>query len=110
MILVTEFCKSQNSSSRPGNDQVLDLGSGDIGGPRKIDDLALLLQEIEMPGPVITNHENVDVMLVNVRFLLFPVLFRNDLIDKSEGFEDDLAIRIIARTGLVFFHQIEFVG
>ncbi len=73
-----------NSPVRARQNQFLDLSGGNIRSPGEIHDLALVLQEIEMPLPIVPNHENIHIVRCHIRRLLFPIFFRNHQIDKSQ--------------------------
>src|SRR5699024_11054089 len=72
----------------------LDPRGRDLGSARQIDDLALVLEEVELAFPIVTHHKGFDVVLLHVSRLLFPVVFRNDEVNVADGLEHVLALFI----------------
>src|SRR5699024_12189881 len=68
----------------------LDASRRDLGSARQVDDLALILEEVEFPFPIIAHDEGVDVVLVDIGRLLLPVVFGNGESDVAERSEQVL--------------------
>src|SRR5699024_5898917 len=62
----------------------LDASGRDLGSARQVDDLALVLEEVEFPFPIIAHDECVDVVFIDVGRLLLPVVFGDDEIDVAD--------------------------
>src|SRR5699024_5450634 len=92
------------------SDQVtLDLGSRDIRGAREVDHLALPLEEVELPFPVVSDDEGVDVVARNVVRLLLPGRLRDHEVDEPDRLEHPPALLpgVVAALALA---RVELVG
>ncbi len=45
--------------------------------PRQVDDFTVFLQEVELSFPVVSHHEDVDIVCFDVLDLLVPCVFGN---------------------------------
>jgi len=71
---------------------LLHLAGRDLRRPRQVHDLAaLLLKEVELALPVVTDDEGVHVELVYIGLLLAPALLGDDQVDVADGLERLLA-------------------
>lgn len=88
-----------------------DLRRADLGSPWKIDDFdPFFFQKVELPFPVISDHEGVDRIFDYVGFLLLPAVFGYYEVDIANCLEQHLALFIGEIALLLFLLPVEFVG
>ncbi len=91
----------------PGN-FFFNLCGGNAFGSREVDDFALIFKEIEFAFPIVSHYEHVDVVIRYVTYFLIPAVFRNDFVDITDRFQNQLSV-FIAVVGLFLFLQVELV-
>ena len=93
-----------------GMQVLFDLGRADFRRARKVYDLySFVLQEVELPFPVITHDEGINVIFMHVAALLIPVFFRDHQIHVADRLQERFSLLIGEIAFLLLFLPVEFV-
>ena len=71
-----------------------DLSGGNLRGARQIDYITVIFQKIKFSFPVIPHYKSIDMIFLNIRYLLLPVLFRDHKVYITDSFQKLLSFLI----------------
>ena len=88
---------------------LLDLRARHALRARKVDDLAQLLELVELTCPVVTHDEDVHLVVADVAFLLRPFILRDDQIHTLDALDDGRAV-LVGDDRLLPLARVELVS